>query len=77
MRLSIEESVPNWVNALLKKQGNAELDYFDYLGRTVPGNGHIASNVFRICDGHHSFEPPSVQADSSNTMRPLRHPSGR
>jgi NAD(P)-dependent dehydrogenase (short-subunit alcohol dehydrogenase family) len=35
-RLSIEESVPNLVNVLLKKQGNAGLEYLDYLGRTVP-----------------------------------------
>jgi NAD(P)-dependent dehydrogenase (short-subunit alcohol dehydrogenase family) len=34
--LSIEESVPNLVNVLLKKQGNAGLEYLDYLGRTVP-----------------------------------------
>ncbi len=35
-RLSIEESVPNLVNVLLKKQGNPGLEYVDYLGRTVP-----------------------------------------
>jgi NAD(P)-dependent dehydrogenase (short-subunit alcohol dehydrogenase family) len=35
-RLSIEESVPNLVNVLLKKDGNAGLEYLDYLGRTVP-----------------------------------------
>jgi NAD(P)-dependent dehydrogenase (short-subunit alcohol dehydrogenase family) len=35
-RLSIEESIPNLVNVLLKKQGNAGLEYLDYLGRTVP-----------------------------------------
>ena len=34
-RLSIDESVPNLVNVLLKKQGNAGLEYLDYLGRTV------------------------------------------
>jgi NAD(P)-dependent dehydrogenase (short-subunit alcohol dehydrogenase family) len=34
--LGIEESVPNFVNVLLKKQGNAGLEYLDYLGRTVP-----------------------------------------
>lgn len=34
--LSIEESVPNLVNVLLKKQGNPGLEYLDYLGRTVP-----------------------------------------
>ncbi|SFM28941.1 NAD(P)-dependent dehydrogenase, short-chain alcohol dehydrogenase family [Pelosinus propionicus DSM 13327] len=34
--LSIEESVPNLVNTLLKKQGNPGLEYLDYLGRTVP-----------------------------------------
>lgn len=35
-RLSIDESVPNLVNVLLKKHGNAGLEYLDYLGRTVP-----------------------------------------
>jgi hypothetical protein len=35
-RLSIEESVPNLVNVLLKKQGNPGLEYLDYLGHTVP-----------------------------------------
>ena len=35
-RLSIEESVPNLVNVLLKKQGSPGLEYLDYLGRTVP-----------------------------------------
>jgi NAD(P)-dependent dehydrogenase (short-subunit alcohol dehydrogenase family) len=35
-RLSIDESVPNLVNVLLEKQGNAGLEYLDYLGRTVP-----------------------------------------
>jgi NAD(P)-dependent dehydrogenase (short-subunit alcohol dehydrogenase family) len=34
--LSIGESVPNLVNVLLKKKGNAGLEYLDYLGRTVP-----------------------------------------
>ena len=34
--LSIDESVPNLVNVLLKKQGVAGLEYLDYLGRTVP-----------------------------------------
>ena len=34
--LSIDESVPNLVNVLLKKTGNAGLEYLDYLGRTVP-----------------------------------------
>ena len=34
--LSIDESVPNLVNVLLKKQGNAGLEYLDYSGRTVP-----------------------------------------
>ncbi len=34
--LSIDESVPNLVNVLIKKQGNAGLEYLDYLGRTVP-----------------------------------------
>jgi NAD(P)-dependent dehydrogenase (short-subunit alcohol dehydrogenase family) len=35
-RLTIEESVPNLVNVLLKKQGHPGLEYLDYLGRTVP-----------------------------------------
>jgi hypothetical protein len=35
-RLSIEESVPNLVNTLLKKRGNPGLEYLDYLDRTVP-----------------------------------------
>ena len=35
-RLSIEESVPNLVKVLLKKQGEPGLEYLDYLGRTVP-----------------------------------------
>jgi NAD(P)-dependent dehydrogenase (short-subunit alcohol dehydrogenase family) len=35
-RLSIEESVPNLVNVLLKKLGKPGLEYLDYLGRTVP-----------------------------------------
>jgi NAD(P)-dependent dehydrogenase (short-subunit alcohol dehydrogenase family) len=35
-RLSIEESVPNLVSVLLKKQGTPGLEYLDYLGRTVP-----------------------------------------
>jgi len=34
--LTIEESIPNLVNALLKKRGNPGLEYLDYLGRTVP-----------------------------------------
>jgi NAD(P)-dependent dehydrogenase (short-subunit alcohol dehydrogenase family) len=34
--LSIEDSVPNLVNVLLRKQGTAGLEYLDYLGRTVP-----------------------------------------
>ena len=34
--LTIEESIPNLVNVLLKKQGKAGLEYLDYLGRTVP-----------------------------------------
>jgi NAD(P)-dependent dehydrogenase (short-subunit alcohol dehydrogenase family) len=34
--LSIEDSVPNLVNVLLNKQGKPGLEYFDYLGRTVP-----------------------------------------
>ena len=34
--LSIEESVPNLVNVLLKKKGHAGLEYLDYLGRIVP-----------------------------------------
>lgn len=35
-RLSIEESIPNVVNVLLKKLGTPGLEYLDYLGRTVP-----------------------------------------
>jgi NAD(P)-dependent dehydrogenase (short-subunit alcohol dehydrogenase family) len=35
-RLSIDESVQNLVNVLLKKKGNAGLEYLDYLGRAVP-----------------------------------------
>jgi len=35
-RLSIEESIPNLVNALLAKQATPGLQYLDYLGRTVP-----------------------------------------
>lgn len=34
--LSLQDSIPNLVNVLLKKQGNAGLEYLDYLGRTVP-----------------------------------------
>jgi NAD(P)-dependent dehydrogenase (short-subunit alcohol dehydrogenase family) len=34
--LTIDESVPNLVNVLLKKKGSAGLEYLDYLGRTVP-----------------------------------------
>jgi NAD(P)-dependent dehydrogenase (short-subunit alcohol dehydrogenase family) len=34
--LSIDESVPNLVNVLLKKQRSPGLEYLDYLGRTVP-----------------------------------------
>jgi len=34
--LSIDESVPNLINVLLKKQGNPGLEFLDYLGRTVP-----------------------------------------
>jgi NAD(P)-dependent dehydrogenase (short-subunit alcohol dehydrogenase family) len=34
--LSIDESVPNLVNVLLKKKGNVGLEHLDYLGRTVP-----------------------------------------
>jgi NAD(P)-dependent dehydrogenase (short-subunit alcohol dehydrogenase family) len=33
--LSIEDSVPNLVNVLLKKRGKPGLEYLDYLGRTV------------------------------------------
>jgi NAD(P)-dependent dehydrogenase (short-subunit alcohol dehydrogenase family) len=33
--LTIEDSVPNLVNVLLKKQGKPGLEYLDYLGRTV------------------------------------------
>jgi len=35
-RLSIEDSVPNLVNVLMSVQGEAGLQYLDYLGRTVP-----------------------------------------
>ena len=35
-RLTIEESVPNLVDVLLRKQGAPGLEYLDYLGRTVP-----------------------------------------
>jgi NAD(P)-dependent dehydrogenase (short-subunit alcohol dehydrogenase family) len=35
-RLGIDESIPNLVNVLLKKQGKPGLEYLDYLGRTVP-----------------------------------------
>jgi NAD(P)-dependent dehydrogenase (short-subunit alcohol dehydrogenase family) len=35
-RLSVEESVPNLVNVLIRKQGAPGLEYLDYLGRTVP-----------------------------------------
>jgi NAD(P)-dependent dehydrogenase (short-subunit alcohol dehydrogenase family) len=35
-RLSIEESVPNLVDVLMSVQGNAGLQYLDYLGRVVP-----------------------------------------
>jgi NAD(P)-dependent dehydrogenase (short-subunit alcohol dehydrogenase family) len=35
-RLSIEESVPNLVSTLLAVQGKPDLQYLDYLGRTVP-----------------------------------------
>lgn len=35
-RLSIEESVPNLVSVLLAKRERPELEYLDYLGRTVP-----------------------------------------
>jgi NAD(P)-dependent dehydrogenase (short-subunit alcohol dehydrogenase family) len=34
--LGIDESIPNLVNVLLKKQGKPGLEYLDYLGRTVP-----------------------------------------
>jgi NAD(P)-dependent dehydrogenase (short-subunit alcohol dehydrogenase family) len=34
--LSIEQSVPNLVNVLLKQRGKPGLEYLDYLGRTVP-----------------------------------------
>ncbi|MGS0891581.1 SDR family oxidoreductase [Burkholderia stagnalis] len=35
-RLTIEESVPSLVNVLVAKHGHPGLEYFDYLGRTVP-----------------------------------------
>jgi NAD(P)-dependent dehydrogenase (short-subunit alcohol dehydrogenase family) len=34
--LGIEDSVPNLVDVLLKKQGKPGLEYLDYLGRSVP-----------------------------------------
>jgi NAD(P)-dependent dehydrogenase (short-subunit alcohol dehydrogenase family) len=34
--LTIEDSIPNLVNTLLKKQGKPGLEYLDYLDRTVP-----------------------------------------
>ena len=34
--IELNESVSNLVNVLLKKRGNAGLEYLDYLGRTVP-----------------------------------------
>ncbi len=34
--LSVEESIPNLVSALLAAKGHAGLQYLDYLGRTVP-----------------------------------------
>jgi hypothetical protein len=34
--LSIEDSVPNLVNALLSKREKPGLEYLDYLGRTDP-----------------------------------------
>ena len=36
---SIEESIPPLVDVLLAKQGKPGLEYLDYLGRTVPGEG--------------------------------------
>ena len=35
-RLTIEESVPNLVQVIMRLQGKAGLQYLDYLGRTVP-----------------------------------------
>jgi NAD(P)-dependent dehydrogenase (short-subunit alcohol dehydrogenase family) len=35
-RLRIEESIPNLVKVLLSRQGKSDLEYLDYLGRTVP-----------------------------------------
>ncbi len=35
-RLTIEESIPNLVNAMDAQAGKAGLQYLDYLGRTVP-----------------------------------------
>jgi NAD(P)-dependent dehydrogenase (short-subunit alcohol dehydrogenase family) len=34
--LGIEDSIPNLVDVLLKKQGKPGLEYLDYLGRAVP-----------------------------------------
>lgn len=34
--LTIEESIPNLVDVLIRKQGKPGLEYLDYLGRTVP-----------------------------------------
>ena len=35
-RLSIEESIPNFVKTVEAQEGKAGLQYLDYLGRTVP-----------------------------------------
>jgi NAD(P)-dependent dehydrogenase (short-subunit alcohol dehydrogenase family) len=35
-RLTIEESIPNVVSTLLAVRGKSDLQYLDYLGRTVP-----------------------------------------
>ena len=35
-RLSIEESIPNWVDTIEAQAGRAGLHYVDYLGRVVP-----------------------------------------
>ena len=35
-RLSIEQSIPSLVNVLLSKRERPDLEYLDYLGRTVP-----------------------------------------
>jgi hypothetical protein len=43
-RLTIDESIPNLVNVLHKKQGSRGLEYLDYLGR-----GALVGAEARIC----------------------------